>query len=243
MNFIRLDVAISAIACEMKAHGAQDPRGAASCSGAAARLHQSLHNRPETAPRWVEVDAATGLPLFSPGVAAEAMAILKHLSGWTHRIAKARMAHLRWCSARGLDPDREPQLIRPDDDKYGQTPWGRWRQIGFDRAELAGFLEAHEIAHALPQIDGEDDDEFHASGNALVDPARRLKKLKDLGGSAQWRDGEWHFKGIGKLMRDEKEKGFSRSDDKTIRSDLRKAAIAIGQPRGARAKASPCPLP
>ena len=56
------------------------------------------------------------------------------------------------------------------------------------------------------------------------DPERRLSRLRELGGSAKHRGGEWRFTGIAKLVASEKAQGRSRSDEKTIRLDLKEAA-------------------
>ena len=56
------------------------------------------------------------------------------------------------------------------------------------------------------------------------DPERRLSRLRELGGSANHRGGEWRFTGIAKLVASEKAQGRSRSDEKTIRLDLKEAA-------------------
>lgn len=55
------------------------------------------------------------------------------------------------------------------------------------------------------------------------DPARRLSLLRELGGSAKQRSGEWRFTGIASLVASEKAQGRSRSDEKTIRADLKEA--------------------
>ena len=56
------------------------------------------------------------------------------------------------------------------------------------------------------------------------DPARRLARLRELGGSAKRRNGDWKFIGIASLVASEKAQGRSRSDEKTIRADLKEAA-------------------
>jgi hypothetical protein len=58
-----------------------------------------------------------------------------------------------------------------------------------------------------------------------------LIALRKLGGSAKWkrvrgREQTWHFIGIQKLVKQEKEQGRKRHDEKTIRKDLREAADA-----------------
>lgn len=57
------------------------------------------------------------------------------------------------------------------------------------------------------------------------DPARRLARLRELGGSVKRRsNGEWGFTKITRLAAEEKAQGHSRSDEKTIRLDLKEAA-------------------
>jgi hypothetical protein len=55
------------------------------------------------------------------------------------------------------------------------------------------------------------------------DPERRLSRLRELGGSAKHRSGEWRFTGIASLVASEKAQGRSRIDEKTIRADLKEA--------------------
>ena len=56
------------------------------------------------------------------------------------------------------------------------------------------------------------------------DPKRRLDALLALGGTIKHRDGEWRFTGMTALVKSEK--GRKRSDEKTIRGDLKEAAQA-----------------
>jgi len=56
------------------------------------------------------------------------------------------------------------------------------------------------------------------------DPERRLARLRALGGTAKYARGEWKFKGIVKLAASEKAERRKRSDQKTIRADLKDAA-------------------
>lgn len=58
----------------------------------------------------------------------------------------------------------------------------------------------------------------------LDDPARRLAALRALGGSVQKVGTDWKFRGIKELVAQEKAAGNARSDEKTIRADLRRAA-------------------
>lgn len=56
------------------------------------------------------------------------------------------------------------------------------------------------------------------------EPERRLARLRSLGGCATYRRGEWKFRGITALVEIEKSEERNRSDEKTIRDDLREAA-------------------
>jgi|GEM_PF-1711009 len=64
-----------------------------------------------------------------------------------------------------------------------------------------------------------------SESNAIPqDQDRRLVRLRSLGGSARLKRGEWRFEGIAALVKWEKSEGRKRSDEKTIRNDLREAA-------------------
>ena len=63
-----------------------------------------------------------------------------------------------------------------------------------------------------------------ASNDATPDPERRLALLRALGGNAIYRRGEWKITGISALVASEKSEGRKRSDEKTIRADLKEAA-------------------
>ena len=65
-----------------------------------------------------------------------------------------------------------------------------------------------------------------AGGDTPPDPERRLNRLRELGGTVKYKNGEWKFTGITKLVQDEKGLARSRSDVKTIRKDLKEAAQA-----------------
>lgn len=56
------------------------------------------------------------------------------------------------------------------------------------------------------------------------DSERRLARLRELGGSAKYKNGEWRFTGISSLVDLERSDGRKRIDEKTIRADLREAA-------------------
>lgn len=62
------------------------------------------------------------------------------------------------------------------------------------------------------------------SAQEAPDPERRLARLRELGGSAKYRDGNWRFTGITLLVADEEEQCRRRRDEKTIRADLKEAA-------------------
>ena len=63
-----------------------------------------------------------------------------------------------------------------------------------------------------------------ATNNATPDPERRLARLRALGGDAIYRRGDWKITGISALVASEKGEGRKRSDEKTIRADLKEAA-------------------
>lgn len=56
------------------------------------------------------------------------------------------------------------------------------------------------------------------------DSERRLARLRELGGSAKYKNSAWKFTGISALVEREKSEGRKRSDEKTIRADLKEAA-------------------
>ncbi len=78
--------------------------------------------------------------------------------------------------------------------------------------------------HALDYPDPAAQAEHATDAQAEPDPARRLRALRDLGGSVEWFNSEWKIKRIGELERNEKAERRPRSDQKTIRGDLIKAA-------------------
>ena len=63
-----------------------------------------------------------------------------------------------------------------------------------------------------------------ASNDATPDPERRLTRLRQLGGNVTFRRGEWKCTGITALVAIEKSEGRKRSDEQTIRADLKEAA-------------------
>lgn len=63
-----------------------------------------------------------------------------------------------------------------------------------------------------------------ASTETTPDPERRLARLRALGGNATYKRGVWKIIGITDLVESEKSEGRKRSDEKTIRADLKEAA-------------------
>ena len=63
-----------------------------------------------------------------------------------------------------------------------------------------------------------------ASNSTTPDPERRLARLRELGGNATYKRGEWKITGILALVASEKSQSRKRSDEKTIRADLKEAA-------------------
>lgn len=67
------------------------------------------------------------------------------------------------------------------------------------------------------------------------EPERRFARLRALGGDAKHKDGEWKITGISALVQSEKSEGLKRSDEKTIRADLKKAAESEREAKRANA--------
>jgi hypothetical protein len=120
----------------------------------------------------------------------------------------ASKRHLeQWGEARGdkfLFADAKPQLVEFD----LRDASGRVLVKNYYR----GYVGTAGAASALPSTQVE------------PDPQRRLARLRELGGTAEFRRGEWRFTKIGELVAVEKREGRKRSDQKTIHSDLRDAA-------------------
>lgn len=67
----------------------------------------------------------------------------------------------------------------------------------------------------------------------MPDPERRLKALRSLGGNAIYKNSKWRFTGIEELVQSEKAANRTRTDVKTIRSDLKEAAQSEREARRA----------
>jgi hypothetical protein len=50
----------------------------------------------------------------------------------------------------------------------------------------------------------------------MPEPQRRLKRLRELGGTAKRMNGRWTFTGIVELVKDEKQRGYKRNDQKSM---------------------------
>ena len=75
----------------------------------------------------------------------------------------------------------------------------------------------------------------------VPDPERRLKRLREMGGSADYFMGKWRFKGINELVAVEASEGRPRSSQKTVKADLEKAAEAERKAKKEGVTASPFP--
>lgn len=114
--------------------------------------------------------------------------------------------------------------------------WRREMVRQLFRAELAASVVAAPVPVMVPVAElgaalGTLDATVVVPASELPDPERRLIALRELGGAAKWtrgRDGiqAWRIKGIQSLVAQEKAQGRKRSDEKTIRDDLRDAAEA-----------------
>jgi hypothetical protein len=137
-------------------------------SEAAKTLYERLHNASDTRPRWVEVHSAIGRPLFNEDVASEGMEILMHIAGWYGRETKERLDHIMFCVKAGLDPDIEPPITDPRSGMFKYFP--RENEIGFDRSELAKFLNVGDVHSASSLIAAQDEaSEILACERAIPD--------------------------------------------------------------------------
>ncbi|APW47340.1 hypothetical protein BLL52_0041 [Rhodoferax antarcticus ANT.BR] len=107
-------------------------------------------------------------------------------------------------------PDRDTQVS-----VVSLVPW--LRAHGY--SGLAGELDTTQNTVDLPTQAPP-----AAISPAVPDPERRLAKLIELGGTYKYRDGKWHFTGIGKLENFERNADHKRCSQKTIRDDLIEAA-------------------
>ncbi|QIN62479.1 hypothetical protein SBC1_24940 [Caballeronia sp. SBC1] len=112
-------------------------------SEAAKMLYERLHNALGNSPRWAEIHATIGRPLFNDTVAVEGMAILMHAAEWYGRETTNHYEHTMACVRTDLDPAVVGPA--PRDPNGGQWDYGkhfmREHQIGFARAELSNFLD------------------------------------------------------------------------------------------------------
>jgi hypothetical protein len=92
------------------------------------------------------------------------------------------------------------------------------------RGEHQQLLRAATSAALTRLPDDGSDFELPTGSNVveMSDQRRRLSLLRELGGTAKYKDGAWKFTGIGELVRAESSR--KRHDEKTIRADLRDAA-------------------
>lgn len=143
MDFVTLELTLAGIAGrvlppdEIAEH--PDLVEAWKYSEAAANLHQQFHNRPEQRPKWLTLHNVTGKPIFSDGAANEGMEILEYVAGWYKRQNKVHNDFFASYSRAGLDPKVE---LSKDVHyrKYKMGTLGHAHRIGFDRPEVARFL-------------------------------------------------------------------------------------------------------
>lgn len=62
--------------------------------------------------------------------------------------------------------------------------------------------------------------------DGIPEPQRRIALLRTLGGTAKYKNSEWAFTGITRLVAKEKADGRKRCTEKTVRVDLKEAAQA-----------------
>jgi hypothetical protein len=133
-------------------------------SAAADSLGAAIHNARDEAPRWYqsEFDVRSDLedgavsrrksPRAIPPV--EGVAMLRHVAGWADRQLNLRTQYAMEQVAIEREfgraaADAHVPAIPVDSGKYPIADVLRSREIGFDRTEVAGFLDLHGIPHEL----------------------------------------------------------------------------------------------
>lgn len=88
--------------------------------------------------------------------------------------------------------------------------------------------ESEAPAQTNPPVEQVPPSEAPAHGVAaeIPDTERRLALLREIGGSAKYKDYKWKFTGTKALVAREKADGRKRFDEKTVRADLKEAAQA-----------------
>ena len=141
----------------------------------------------------------------------------------------ANAGRASWRTFDGFD-ERNGILMRytkgmlADDEPDFETVPADCRVVGYDVHALADEYTAHDAQQAEPQAVPAPVVADSASNDTTPDPERRLARLRALGGSATYKRGEWKIIGITYLVESEKSEGRKRSDEKTIRADLKEAA-------------------
>ncbi len=105
--------------------------------------------------------------------------------------------------------------------------------LRIESAEIARYLAAYPqvqsaalapavVEAASPQV------QSAALAPAIVETVaeRRLNRLEALGGTVKYKKLKWRFTGIGKLVKEDEDSGQARASEKTIRKDLKEAALA-----------------
>lgn len=133
-------------------------------------------------------------------------------------------------------PESECENATDDSEPEGRDFQAEWiaelEATNPDAAELARIIlsgvvpESDSLDSAMQDATNETEKVTGATVDQTPDAERRLNLLRQLGGSSQYVNGEWKFKGIKLLVTREKADGRNRSDEKTIRSDLKAAAQA-----------------
>ena len=142
-----------------------------------------------------------------------------------------------WADAIGTDPKMQRKKLWKEIE--------RGRLTAFDEADKFETLEFSKVKYSclvreadlieigvflkMPAKAPAQDTATPAPGVAASetpDPVRRLNMLRAFGGTVKYKDCDWTFTGIKKLVQSEKKAGHKRSDVKTIRKDLKEAAQA-----------------
>lgn len=127
-----------------------------------------------------------------------------------------------WADAIGTDPKMQRKKLWKEIE--------RGRLTAFDEADKFETLEFSKVKYSclVREADLIEIGVFlkMPAKAPAPDPVRRLNMLRAFGGTVKYKDCDWTFTGIKKLVQSEKEAGHKRSDVKTIRKDLKEAAQA-----------------
>jgi hypothetical protein len=135
-------------------------------------------------------------------------------------IRDAEAGHLAciksWIEGRGMFPGGFSYLRQPEEWRVMKSDLQKWIEEKSSEPDLSPTSTSQLVPEA-----------------SSSEPERRLALLRAMGGDAKKVKGEWRFTGITELVYREKADSRKRSDQKTIRVDLKAAAEAESEDKRA----------